>query len=527
MGTRKIFVSSVYWGLQDVREDIYNWARANGIETWVFEKSDPKLGDTPPANIERVCLRHVDDAGLFVGIFHKGYGSSAKFHLANVSLVDIEFFEAFKEHKPMFLYILEPFTPEPELAAFLEIVSTLVPGSVRTCQTKTDLTRQIRDDIERVLTTSKIRREPFDGIRRFRKFLSALAMKRQPMDEGLGLRFLGGRYPPPCGLGFDRDSVQAQIQEIGSIKDYSLVLDAAWKIIEKLFEVPWDDKHQKEHLPLWDQALSRWDTASAWGGLHGPLLIGKLAADNTLLAIRSRIASHGEELILKDLLEDPRPPKIGVKEEWINLYGLGGALASEYYSIAKTAPQRSVRYYLGKAEAWLRVADRATVIDGSIRRMAGVAAIRGHVYMLEGRLCEATKEFETSLRLREEHPSEFDSGAVGEAQVDLGYIHYRSGNRKTAESLLIQGVRTLERSMKAGFTARAKKKLAGFYFGMGDIRRAVRQLAESEAISRKYGTFDQLEVATPARLALWLGRKLWRELDSLEVVETPDGYEYR
>jgi Domain of unknown function (DUF4062) len=128
---RKVFVSSVYWGLQDVREDIYKWASSNGYDAWVFEKSDPLLGQTPPANIQRVCLRHVDESALYIAIFNKGYGSSAKSHLANVSLVDLEFFEAFKEGKPIRAYILEPFTPEPELAAFVEIVSAVIPGSVK------------------------------------------------------------------------------------------------------------------------------------------------------------------------------------------------------------------------------------------------------------------------------------------------------------------------------------------------------------------------------------------------------------
>src|SRR5437870_1240075 len=104
MSSNKIFISSIYWGLEDVRQEIYDWARANGYEAWIFEKSDPLLGQTPPANIERVCLSQVDESVLYIAIFHKRYGSTTKFHLANVSLVDLEFFEAFKEGKPILVY---------------------------------------------------------------------------------------------------------------------------------------------------------------------------------------------------------------------------------------------------------------------------------------------------------------------------------------------------------------------------------------------------------------------------------------
>jgi hypothetical protein len=101
------------------------------------------------------------------------------------------------------------------------------------------------------------------------------------------------------------------------------------------------------------------------------------------------------------------------------------------------------------------------------------------------------------------------------------------GNKRRAETLLIQGVQSLERNMNPGFAIRAKKMLARFYFAVGNIKQGVRQLAESEALCRKYDTVDQIEDAIPARLVLWLGRKLWRELESLEVTETPNGYEFR
>jgi hypothetical protein len=259
--------------------------------------------------------------------------------------------------------------------------------SPKLCRTKQQLLENIQRDIDQHFSVS-VRLQVSGHIRLFRRFVARLAAMRRPLDVGIGLRFLAGRYPLPSGRLFDREAVQTQLQALSGVNDYAQVLDGAWKVVEQLFEVPWDDKKHHEHLPLWDEVFSRWDTAAAWRGLHGALLVGKLAADNTLLAIRSRVAAHGEEVTLEQLLRDPRPPRpmIGATDEWINLYGLGGALASEYYSIAKRASDRRNRnYYLKRAEAWLRVADRATGIDGSVRRRAGVAAMRGHVYLMLAR----------------------------------------------------------------------------------------------------------------------------------------------
>ncbi|MFQ5685598.1 MAG: hypothetical protein ACE5GV_02955 [Candidatus Scalindua sp.] len=213
------------------------------------------------------------------------------------------------------------------------------------------------------------------------------------MDEDEGIHFLAGKYPLPAGRRFDRDFVEDRLAQIKSFKNYPQILNESWQIIEELFEVPWYEKQHSEHLMLWDEVLGCWDSASAWCGLHGPLLMGKLAADNTLLAVRSLIASHGEQLNLNTLLAGS-PSKIGVKEEWIKLYSLGGAIASEYYSISKrTVSRRAKRHYLLKAEAWLRVADRASEMEGNLKRDAGIAAIRGHVYMRLGNLHESREQF--------------------------------------------------------------------------------------------------------------------------------------
>ncbi|MDO8142601.1 MAG: DUF4062 domain-containing protein [Candidatus Brocadiales bacterium] len=520
----KVFISSVYWGLQSVREQLYDWAKASGYEAWVFEKSEPDLGKTSPQNIQRVCLQHVDNSSLYVAIFHEGYGSSAEFHLANVSLVDLEFFEAFKEGKPMLVYILEPFTPVPELKMLLTVVSSLLPESIIRCSGEKELLTRIKRDIDRHLG----RKPKHLGLSweagLLRQFLCSIALHRRRMDEEEGIRFLAGKYPQPTGRGFDKYSVKEGLTRINDLKNYPQVLNASWEILEELFEVPWYEKQYSEHLMLWDEVLGCWDRASAWCGLHGPLLLGKLAADNTLLAVRSLIASHGEQLSLNRLLSES-PPRIGTKEEWVKLYSLGGAIASEYYSIAKSVTSGWARkHYLLRAEAWLRVAERASDMERNPKRDAGLAAIRGHVNLRLGNLRESKNQFELSLRLREEHS--MGAGSIAEAQADLGYVLRRFGKKERAEELLLKGVKGLEKAMSPGFAARAKRKLARYYLEGGNLREAVRQLTQTQALCRKYGLHDQFEESLLLRLPLWLGTRVWRDLQTTEVIETAAGYEY-
>lgn len=136
--TPKIFVSSVLKGLEEIRQQIHDWAKNNGYKAWISEKEiiQSELKSTKAPELEKVCIDNVDDSDLYIAIFHRGYGSSAEKHFANISFVDLELFEAFKESKPIKYYVLEPFDPESELQALFKIVRKLLPDSLTVCQTK-------------------------------------------------------------------------------------------------------------------------------------------------------------------------------------------------------------------------------------------------------------------------------------------------------------------------------------------------------------------------------------------------------
>jgi tetratricopeptide (TPR) repeat protein len=358
----------------------------------------------------------------------------------------------------------------------------------------------------------------------FYNYLNRIAVSRKKWDDkDGGLRFLKGQYPKAT-RSFEREWVQSKIVEANGTQSYQERLNKAWEAIVMLCDVPWQEKKNSGHLDLWDEALSVWDKASAWYGLHGFIFNGKLAADNTLLAVRSLRASFGEILNLKHLIRS-RAEKTGCVEHWANLYSLGGALASEYYSIAKTMSAKTLRrHYLLKADAWIDVAERTYEIEGNKQREVGLSSIRGHIYLELGRVRPAIKKLERSLELRKLHgPS---SASLGEAKADLGYAYFRMGRREVAEAFLTEGVDALEHAMVPGFTIRAKRKLAEYYYEIGNHRDCFRQIAEASAISRKYGVRDQF-----GKLALLpiINSKDSRKIvtiASLKVKETNNGYRY-
>lgn len=517
-----IFISSVYKGLEDLRQQMKDAAEEAGLNPWIFEKVE-ELRKASPQESQRICLNNVDVSDLYVAVFHRGYGSSSANHLADISLVDLEFFEAFKEQKPIRVYILEPFDPEPNLSALVEIVRSLVPDSIRICPNKKFLLSRFRRDLDSYRATVSTS-APTAGTRIFTRFLHRLCDYRRGLDQGLGLRFLADKYPPPSGRKFSRDIAEEHLAALASFQNWHERLDQTWEVITSLFEVPWQDRRYSEFLPLWDQAFGSWDKSSAWVGLHGPLLMGKLAADNSLLAVRALRASHGELVTLQSLLSAP-PSKTGTTEEWADLYSLGGAIASEYYSIAKMAITRStMHYYFKRSEDWLRCALRSVEIRPNPIQEAGISAIWGHVSLGLGKVDTAIEHFEKSLNLLIEYGA--SAGSVAEVEADLGYALIRSGKIREGEKLLLRGVEGLERAMSRGFTARAKRMLAAHYARRGHLREALIQLAQVTALCQKHGITDRPPGAFWLRLVHAAAHHLWRGIPKYEVVETPRGYQY-
>lgn len=204
--------------------------------------------------------------------------------------------------------------------------------------------------------------------------------------------------------------------------------------------------------------------------------------------------------------------KTGTREEWISLYATGGALASEYYSIAKQAPRSLKVHYFAKADRWIAVAERTFAKEPNQKREAGLASIRGHILLEWGRDAEALPLLERSLHLREE--ATLGASSVGEAKVDLGYAHYVAGRRREGERLLIEGLGELERHGAPGFLARAKRKVAAAYPRDWAFRKALRELVQVKDL------VDTHDLDDHGREVRWISRLPDFVLDRLRMSNT-------
>lgn len=504
-----VFLSSAWHGLDAIRSGLAGWLEQRGYDAFVFEKfkEEAEWKALLPAACEAICLDHVRRSRLYVGIFRTTYGSSASDHTADMAFTDLELFEAFHAGVPMRLYLLADAAPDPRLTALLTVVETVVPGALVRVTSEADL----RDRVQRDIDIHFGRRIPLIvPPSRFERYSRVLIVHRKADDDrDEGLRFLLDLYPKPM-LPFDRDLVRHELVQIRTLQSYQARINATYRVFQRLFHVPWMRTH--DHLDLWEDALGLWDTAAAWLGLHNLTYAGRLAADNTLVAVRTLTASAGEIASLAELMRKGET-RTGTHEEWIKLYATGGALASGYYSIAKQAPRSLKTHYLAKADSWIAVAERTFAREPNQKREAGLASIRGHIFLEWGRGAEAIPLLERSLHLREE--AALGASSVGEAKVDLGYAYHLAGRRREGERLIAEGLAELERHGSPGFLARAKRKVAHVYTRSWAFGKALHELVELKDLVETYGLNDQ------GREIRWMSRLPGFVLDSFRTRRFP------
>lgn len=485
----RVFISSALGPegseIRQARDDIHTWALSEGYDAFLFERARTRAewDAMSPAMNERICLDNVDASDVFIGIFHNSYGGSHSLHLADVSFTDIEFFEAFRRNIPLKVYIYESLVAQPELMRLIQIVRTLVPDSVTRCRSLAALTKAIRRDLDAHFGK---RKEPADRFGQF--FRRLLAARQRHDDRQNGIRLLLDEYPPTAGPP-SRDRIEHDLALVPTLDSYSAQLDATWQVFRRLFAVPWRTNQNQDWRDLWDRALSTWDRPAAWYGLHGFTLAGKLAANNTLLAVRALTASDGESDSLPELVRIGSH-NTGAPEVWVKLFATGGLLASEYYSIAKLAPWSLKRKYFRKADEWCQVALRADARSLDLNRRSGITSIRGQILMEIGPRSEAVALMEESLRCRVEGglgPSE-----VAWGEVELGYAYFRTGRVSEGQRMLERGAAAVEKTGSPGFVVRARKRLIAMHLQRGRILQGLREAREAMEIAVKHDLTDQI-----------------------------------
>lgn len=435
------FLASRFGEFAEVRKRAFDL----NPDTWVAEYSRPDL-DTLPDDLKgemitEVCLENVRKAKAFICLVKFGYGSfEARVvkNRADVSLLEMEIFQALISRKPFYLFRPADFAPEPRLAGLVALLRET--GKVREYSflNDKDLLLQLHPLIapalfgRRIATFFSRLSEMRTRRHKMRRFAESLLACQEP-------QFLNHKFYHHTDA-TNPMLVASLIADALADSNQARKLALLWWAVRHLSAAPFTDRGFDDFLPLWDRVLSRWGSASAWYGFHGDHILSRLAAVNTLSEIRvrmTRIAAEG-----------------GDSNGWIQ--GTFGAKASEYYSTAKAVPSRRLRHML--LNRALELVETALLENWPDQ--SGLLAIKASILLKLGRNKDAIAEYEQVLSMRQ--ASGASIGQIGEAMSELGYAYFCDGRWCLARWYLEEGVRLLATSDKHPFTIRARRKLAAY-----------------------------------------------------------------
>jgi tetratricopeptide (TPR) repeat protein len=442
--TPDVFLSSAFRNFLDVRRKIRQLDKSR---IWAVEAHrkdlDPRLG-VPLFAIVDGLVAQIRRSNLFICVLRDRYGSSVFDDTESVSFLETEIYQAAVFHNNIRFFLMEPFNPDEKLKGLLELVQTLRPGVV---PEKAQPESVILDQIKRALDDTPSSRRPWAIS--VKRLVGDLAFRRgHPRPD---IEFFDKAFRPVSAKP-DRDHIRVLLGGLSGEKSTERRLTHTWIALRELCAAPYNLPKFSEYLPLWNEALDAWSSAAARYGLHGHLYAGRLSAVNSLLAIRERM-------------------------NW------------------RTAQHDSSHYVQCDVED----AIRSTEGD-----LSGYLAIRGHIFLIQGRSEMSLRDFEEVRRLKE---AAKDSKGLGESLADLGLIHLRMGNVALAVRLLREGVANLEAAGSFPFAVRAKKRLAYALLRTGHPILAMRELSAAHETALENQIFDQISPTVDAvhRIATALG----------------------
>jgi tetratricopeptide (TPR) repeat protein len=372
-----------------------------------------------------------------------GYGSPGRWSHGDLSLLELELFMAALTGKPIRVFLLDPFQPDPRLDSLLKAIRVVCPDALDE-QPKSE--EGIKAELVRMLEKDRVAKHrrasgPLRIIGYLVQYLARVrALEAARSGPGLDVLFLDGKFAPIHDKRPDKDQIADLLRSSDSALTLPAKLAKLWVAFRYLSAAPYSSRTNRDFLSLWTDVLSRWASSSAWYGLHGHIFLGRLAAVNTLLELTetSRVESGAVDIAN-------------------SIQSSYGAIASEYYSIAKMVPSR--RYKRMLLDHALEKVERALEIAGP--DISGLLSIRASVRMARGKTAEALEDFKVVLGMRIDAGDSI--GRIGEAESRLGFAYFRRGRIRQAERLLESGVAHLESSDRTEFMVRAMRQLSLFY----------------------------------------------------------------
>jgi hypothetical protein len=464
--------------LNDLRMEIHQLGLRIGRPVWVAEVADKELNQKPSEEVQIACMRNVREIPAFICIIDGSYGTP--WNIAQLCVLELEIIAATLAKKPFHFFLLEPYEGDPRTESLLRIVRLMRP----------ELATLRPQSAERILKSlsemlSKNRWSPKSAGTALSDYLTI-----KGSDTDLNIQFLNEIFIPLHEGEPEQNNILALLSEVSLQTDQATRLVYLWMAIRHLCAVPYNDPTYDRFLTLWNQALSLWASAASWYGLHGLNFLGRLAAANTLLKIRERLVSSSG----------------------LSIQGSKGALASEYYSIAKMVRSRKMkRKLLNRA---LITANQS--LEEPQPDTSGLLGIRGSVLQALGKPGEGLRDYQAMLSLRQSACE--DSGRIGEAEAELGWGYFRLwlpwkffvfSYFCKAQHFLCHGVALLELSERHEFTVRALRKLGIFYVVTFRFSHARRVLESARDLALKREMQDQLRQILPVlgvlRKVTWTG----------------------
>jgi len=438
--------------------------------------------DSPWPEFEKaqLCLDGVRQSECFVAIITRRHGTPISFGDAGLvpsSFFEAELFEAALLEKPAFIFLLKDYEPDAKLANLLKLLGPFFPDMNLQPMSEDEIVRQIERLIAHYRRPKWLRRS-LARPRASQAFHRLFKYRHSPYDvraKPPPLRFLDGSFDPVLQSP-DPQLVQAVLDRAAKEQNHNLRLTLLWFAIRALMGAPFTDPKSAGLLHLWERALGAWNSTGAWYGMHGHTTIGCLATLGSLAEVRSRQGS--------DFNSSGDIPH--------------GAIASEYYSIARLAGRSAELLTLS-----LRHIEAALAVDGD--QPAGYLAIRGSIYREMGLREAALADYSRVAELRRD----LGDASYGEALSELGYAFVRFSDLRRGIALMEQGVALLSKVPASGFRVRAIRKLAVGYARCGKLPSALDCAVEAHAMATQIGALDQIR--TLDRLALRIDSlRRWR-----------------
>jgi len=258
---------------------------------WLAEVDRPDLNPAlglSPFTVLDALVEQIRQSTLFICVLRTQYGASVFKGMESVSFLETEIYQAALFHNNVHIVLVEPFNPDARLAGLLDLLRVLRPHVV---PKRAVSEISAIDQIKRLLAARPQKRWRSHTLS-VRALVGQLATTRgSPRAD---VRFFDGVFRPVAAKP-DPHRVKALLENVAAEKSIERQLTRTWIALRELCSAPYDSSDHKEYLPLWNAALGEWSRAAAWYGLHGHLFAGRLAAVNSLLAIRSRMTPDSSD----------------------------------------------------------------------------------------------------------------------------------------------------------------------------------------------------------------------------------------